>query len=302
MNLDHLKKIALSLNCLFKEREVIAPYTRLKIGGKSLFYIKPLNWESCCKIIKFISEEKIPFKILGNGTNLLISDKNLNFGVVHILNFEKQIIFRERRVKVSADSLLSKISEKSFAKEMSGLEEISLIPGTVGGACYMNAGAFGKTIFDLLEKIWVIDYNGNEKEFLKNTIEFGYRKTNIKDLGVIKSVEFNLKFENRKIIEEKVKEFKHKRDLSQPWKERTCGSVFKNLDQISAGKLLDSLGFKGRRRGNVRFSEKHANFLITEDGAKFEDAFALIEEARLAAEKKGFSLEYEMEVWNCVTN
>ncbi|MCX7830706.1 MAG: UDP-N-acetylmuramate dehydrogenase [Acidobacteria bacterium] len=297
MNLERLQSAAAKLNCIFKENEILAPYTRLGIGGKCPFYIKPSNWEATADLIRLLSEDKIDHKVLGKGTNVLISDKNLSFGVLHILGFDQKIAFNEEKVEVSADTLLSSVAEKSFENNLSGLEEICLIPGTVGGCAYMNAGAFGKTIFDFIERISILDCQGKENSFSSNEIKVEYRKTNIRDLGIVKSVAMQLKKDQKSNIDQKVEEFRKKRDLTQPWKERTCGSVFKNPKDISAGRLLEEIGFKGKTKGGVRFSEKHANFLISEGGATFDDAIALLEEARETALKKGLHLEYEMEVW-----
>ncbi|NMC00348.1 MAG: UDP-N-acetylmuramate dehydrogenase [Thermoanaerobaculaceae bacterium] len=302
MNLKKVKEAILSFDCIFRENEPLAQYTRLQIGGKCLFYIKPTKWEGAALCIRFLNEEKIPFKVLGKGTNILISEKDLNYAVLHIFGFEKKLSFDGEKAEVSADTTLSQLADKSFENSLSGLEEICLIPGTIGGCINMNAGAFGKTIFDLIEKISILDYSGKERELLPNQVFVDYRKTNIKDLGIVKSAILNLKKEDKFIIKEKVEEFRNRRDLTQPWRERTCGSVFKNPQNLPAGKILEELGFKGKRIGKVKFSEKHANFLIAEEGAKFEDALALMEEAREMALQKGFALEYEMEVWQDATN
>lgn len=302
MKLERVKETALTLNCTFKENEILAPYTRLGIGGKSLFYIKPSKWSSVKNLFRTLIEENIPFKVMGKGTNILISDRDLNFGVVHLENFEKSVIFSGTRIEVSADTSLNILAYKCFSNNFSGLEEISLIPGTVGGGVFMNAGAFGKTIFDLIEKVTILNKFGEEKIFVRNELEIGYRRTNIKDLGIVKSVTMVLQKEDKKRIKEKTEKYKKIRDLTQPWKERTCGSVFKNPEGVAAGKILEELGYKGKRKGSVKFSEKHSNFLVAEKGAKFDDAFSLIEEARQKAREKGFDLDYEMEVWQDESN
>jgi len=302
MNWKKVKEAILSFDCIFKEREPLAQHTRLRIGGKCLFYIKPTKWEGAAESVRFLNEEKIPFKVLGKGTNILIAEKDLDFAVLHILEFEKKISFEGEKAKVTADTTLSQLADKSFENSLGGLEELCLIPGTVGGCVYMNAGAFGKSMFDIIEKISIIDYIGKEKELLPDEVNFGYRETNIKDFGIVKSATVKLKKEEKSEITEKVAEFRARRDLTQPWRERTCGSVFKNPKDLPAGRILEKLGFKGRRMGKVKFSEKHANFLIAEKGAKFEDAIALMEEAREKALQKGFALEYEMEVWQNAAN
>jgi len=162
MNLCKIREIMPGLCKTFKENESLKEYTRLRIGGETPFYIKPLNWDSAKKIVKILKEENLPFKILGRGTNLLIYDGKLNFGVIHILNIEKKLEIENQFVRTSADVLLKETANQTFSRCLSGMEELSLIPGTVGGAVCTNAGAFGKEFFDIIKEINLINYSGDE--------------------------------------------------------------------------------------------------------------------------------------------
>ena len=297
MNLSKIREIMPQLCKTFKENQSLKEYTRLRIGGEAQFYIKPLNWDSVKKIVKILKEENLPFKILGRGTNLLIYDGKLNFGVIHILNIEKKLEIENQFVRASGDVLFEDIANYTFSHCLSGMEEFSLIPGSVGGAVCMNAGAFGKEFFDILEEIHLINYCGDEISLKPEEVEHFYRKTNIKDKGIVKSVLLKLKEEDEEVIQKKRDEFRKARETKQPYKERTCGSVFKNPEGDFAGRILEKLGFKGKRNGNVSFSSLHSNFLIAEKSATFEEAFSLTEEARMKAKEMGISLEYEMEIW-----
>lgn len=297
MNYKEVFKASNRLCSIFKENEALSKFTRLKIGGEALFYLRPKHFESLKELLLIMNEEKIPFKILGRGTNLLISDGKLNFGVIHILNIENTFQVEDEMVKVSSDNILSDVCKKTFSLSLSGLEEVSLIPGTVGGAVYMNAGAFGKTIFDNIDEVSFIKWDGREVTLKRGEIEYSYRKSNVSEIGIVKNVFIKLKREERVKIENKFNKYKEERDKKQPINERTAGSVFKNPKGDFAGRVLEQLGFKGKKRGSVKFSEIHANFLIAENGAKFEDAFALVEEARNKALECGIELEYEMEIW-----
>lgn len=297
MNIEILENRMKEANAIFRRSEPLKKYTSLKIGGIAQFYIKPNKIDDIDEIIKFLKSEDIKFKILGNGTNLLISDGFLNFGVLHILNLERKTSIEGEFMEVTADNLLRRVAYQASKNSLSGFEELSYIPGTVGGAISMNAGAFGKEIFDIVDKVEIVDFNGKSRKLEKGEIQKGYRFTNIKYIGVVKNVKFKLTKDEEKKIREREKEYLKERELKQPLRERTCGSVFKNSKEFYAGALLERLGFKGRRKGRVRFSEKHSNFLVAEEGATFEEAYSLIEEAREKAFKEGFSLDLELEVW-----
>jgi UDP-N-acetylmuramate dehydrogenase len=297
MEFKCLKELAAASNALFKEKEPLAPFTSLKIGGNAMFYIKPESWETIPRIIKFINNEKLPFKVMGRGTNLLIKDGDLDFGVIHILRMDGKIRMDDFSAKVDSDVLLSEFCKEAFENSLVGLEPLSMIPGSVGGAIVMNAGAYGKSVFSFVREVTLLDREGGEIRLIPSEIEIGYRKTNIRDLGIVKNALFQMKKGNRMEIDLRVKEFARKRDESQPWRSRTAGSVFKNPEGDFAGRILEEAGFKGKRNGGAAFSDLHCNFLINTGKATFREAFSLVEAAREKALSKGFCLEYEMEVW-----
>jgi UDP-N-acetylmuramate dehydrogenase len=299
MNLDPLKKLLDSSDGIFKEKEPMAPFTSLKIGGRALFYAKPSRWESLPQIIRFLHDEKLPFKVLGRGTNLLISDKDLDFGVLHILRMDGAVKIDDFSAEVDSDVLLTEFCKETFENSLTGLEPVSMIPGSVGGAVFMNAGAYGKSIFNFIKDVSLLSPDGSEITLTPSELKVGYRETNIKNFGIVKKVRTALKKGFKRDIEIRVKEFSRKRNETQPWKSRTAGSIFRNPEGDSAGRILEELGFKGQKNGDAAFSELHSNFLINSDKAAFSDAFSLIENARQKALSKGYRLEYEMEVWNC---
>jgi len=279
--------------------EPLAPFTNLKIGGRALFYAKPRSWDSAPAILRLINELELPCKIIGRGTNLLISDRDLDFGVIHILRMDGEVRIENTLVEADADVLLSECCRESFQNSLTGLETLEAIPGSIGGAAVMNAGAFGKSIFSFTKEVTVLNAEGAEITLKPSELEIGYRRTDIRKFGIVRRIKMSLKKGLKREIDIKAKEFLRKRDETQPWKARTAGSVFKNPEDGSAGKILEELGFKGKSKGDASFSLVHANFLINGGAATFEDAYSLVEEARSAALAKGCKLECEMEVWNC---
>jgi len=297
MSFDQLKNLLASADGIFREKEPLAPYTSLKIGGRALFYIKPSRWDSLPAILSFLDLNSLPFKVLGRGTNLLVSDGDLGFGVIHILRMDGKVSVEDCTVEADADVLLGECCRESFQNSLTGLETLEMVPGSIGGAAVMNAGAYGRSIFNFIREVTVLDHEGKERRLFPGDLAIGYRHTDLGDFGVVRKVRMWLKKGVRHDIDIKAKEFVRKRKESQPWNARTAGSVFKNPEGAFAGKILEDLGFKGKARGGASFSGTHANFLINSGTASFEDAYGLTEEARSKARDKGFNLEYEMEVW-----
>lgn len=298
MSFDALERLMNSTGGIFREREPLAPFTSLKIGGRSLFYVKPRSWGSASEALGLIDETGLPCRVLGRGTNLMISDADLGFGVLHILRMDGSVNIEGNAVTADADVLLGELCRESFQNSLTGLETLEMIPGSVGGAVVMNAGAYGKSVFNFIRSVTILDELGKESTIFPDDLEIGYRRTNIKKFGLVRRISMSLKKGVRKDIDIKAREFQRKRNESQPWKARTAGSVFKNPEGESAGRILEELGFKGKARGDARFSEMHSNFLVNSGNASFADAFSLAEEARARALSRGYALEYEMEVWN----
>lgn len=297
MDFKPLKDLLAGTNGIFREKEPLAPYTSLKIGGRALFYAKPSSWNSLPSLLRELHRQSLPFRVLGRGTNLLISDADLPFGVIHILRMDGKVNIEDCTVEADADVLLGECCKESFEYSLTGLETLEMIPGSVGGAAVMNAGAHGRSIFNFIREVIVLDPEGNEKQLYPADIEIGYRRTNLRDFGLVRKARIFLKKGVRHDIDIKAKEFLRKRNESQPWNARTAGSVFKNPEGSFAGKILEEIGFRGKVRGDASFSGMHANFLINAGKATFQDAYGLAEEARAKALERGFNLDYEMEVW-----
>lgn len=298
MSFDALIRLMNSTGGIFRENEPLAPFTSLKIGGRALFYVKPRHWGSVPEVLGTLHELGLPCRVLGRGTNLLVSDGDLGFGVLHILRMDGSVKIEEIAAAADADVLLGELCRESFQNSLTGLETLEMIPGSVGGAVVMNAGAYGKSVFNFIRSVTVLGQRGEEITMFPDQIEVGYRHTNVKEFGLVRKISMSLKKGVRRDIDIKAREYQRKRNESQPWKSRTAGSVFKNPEGESAGRILEELGFRGKTRGDACFSPMHSNFLVNSGSASFADAFSLAEEARLKALSRGYRLEYEMEVWN----
>ncbi len=302
-------------NIEVKKDVPLAPYTSYKIGGPAEYFYEARNLEDLVKIIKEATRKKVPFLILGQGTNILISDKGLK-GLVVInrcqkFNVKGDIIFSESGV------LLTQLVRELAEKNLGGLEFLANIPGTVGGAIVGNAGSYGKSISDILTSAKILLPDGKIDKFERDFFEFDYRNSKLKkgNFGVILSTEIKVdKKPKEKIVEEiekgqKLRQSKHPQEFS-------CGSFFKNIDikllpmeeikkfeefliegKIPAGRLIESCGLKGTQIGGAKVSEKHANFIVNLGQARCSDVLRLADIVkRKVLGKFGIELKEEVKV------
>ena len=299
----------------FKKNVSLARYTTTKVGGKADIFIVCRKEEELIKVFNFVMKNNIDYLIIGGGSNLLISDEGFK-GVV-ILNEVKKILLKGESIFAKSGTYLSQLVSFSAAKSLTGIEELAGIPGTVGGAIYGNAGAYGKSASCLLTKVKIAD--GKKVYWInKSKIDFSYRESSFKkDKKLILEAEFKLKKTEKKKVLEKYKKIikdraiKYKKGLYCP------GSFFKNIEandipqdilkmiplekivygKIPAGNLLESVSAKGLRKGDVEVSEKHANFFINKGKGKAKDYYDLAMSLREKVfEKFGINLEPEVQI------
>lgn len=278
--------------------EPLRKHTTFKIGGPAKYFIVPFDLPELICALDFASLNKIPFLVIGAGSNLLVSDKGID-GVVVKLSSDsfKKILFKDTVLEVGSGCLLSTLINEAVQNGLSFLEFLTGIPGTVGGALVMNAGIPGKSISDLIEDVTVMDYNGKVKVLRRADIEFGYRQSSLSDCIVLSA---NLKCVRRDAIEIKsrIKAYLDARKNSQELNLPSAGCVFKNSSIGPAGRLIDSCGLKGKMIGSARVSEKHANFIVNTGYAKAEDVFTLMKLIIKDVENKfNVTLEPEIKIW-----
>ncbi len=297
MDVERVRELSERLGCVYSERETLARHFALGIGGIPAFYLRPGNWSQAEETLLRLWDWGIPFKVLGSGSNLMAADGPLPFGVLHLARLGGRMRWEGSRVEVDADVPMPALAGESVRRGLRGLEGMGGVPGTVGGAVVMNAGAFGNDMAGVVTGVALIERGLGLTWHGASDFAFAYRATDVKRFGIVAGCRMTLSEGDPGEIKARFQEVKAKRDATQPWRSATAGSVFKNPPAGSAGRLLEGMGFKGKRRGAAGFSDLHANFLVNHGGATFEDALALCEEARAAAAATGVTLDYEMEIW-----
>ena len=277
--------------------EPLAKHTTLRVGGPADVYIEPASEADLAAVVKFCHERSLPFFVIGRGSNLLVRDGGFR-GVIICLarpNFSRIEVAGER-LRCGAGAKLKKVAVEAKRNGLAGVEFLEGIPGSVGGALRMNAGAMGGATFDVVESVRLMDFGGNVRELMPKKMSVEYRgcatlKTHIA-LGAV----FKCKPGLREEIEKRMKAFSEKRWASQP-AAPSAGCLFKNPGPIPAGKLIDELGLKGTRVGGAVVSAEHGNFIVNDGNATALDVLELIAILKARAkEARGIELETEVEI------
>lgn len=276
----------------------MSSYSTFRAGGKAeaICFINELS--VLIQVISFLGLAEIPWMTVGKGSNLLVTDKGIN-GTVIILKDKLADINEESNNMVKAGGGLSTVMLLKYCvqRELAGMEFLSGIPGTLGGAVIMNAGAYGEEIGDRLQKIGIVTPEGKIMEIDRSQTSFEYRKISIPEKSVVYSVALGLKKEKRELIKERIENNLNKRKASQPLDMPSCGSVFKNPPGKFAGKLIEESGLKGKRIGGAMISPKHANFIVNTGNAKASDIIELIDITKEKVKQdSGIDLETEIKV------
>ena len=284
-----------------KFREPMRNHTSLRIGGPADIFAMPQDLSSLKNMHINLRRNKIPFFPLGGGTNILVRDGGIEGAVISLRSFRRTgVLSKDNKYAylfAEAGTLLQRIVNFSKENGYSGVEGLAGIPGTVGGAIFGNAGAFGYEMKDVLISVEVMDIEGRIKRFKAEEINFGYRSTSISQNELILGAEIKLKKDEKEEVSAKVDDFLEKKREKQPLREPSAGCVFKNPAGLSAGKLIDEAGCKGIRIGDVEVSSIHANFFINKGEAKASDFIRLMEEvAHRVKERFGVVLEPEIKI------
>ena len=255
--------------------EPLKNHTTYRIGGLSDFFIYPESKKDLLVLIKFFNSQEYPYFILGNGSNILVSDDGYRGAIINTKKTFSKIEVFQNEILCEAGAMLSSVAKTAMTRNLSGFEELAGVPGTIGGAIMMNAGCYGRSISDNLKMVEIIDKDGNLQKLKASEISFGYRKCSLE--GVIIRAIFHLSMENIVKIENKMNELLLKRKKSQPLTLPSCGSVFKRPKGHFAGKLIEDSMLKGKIIGGAMVSKKHAGFIINYDKATSEEVKELIQ-------------------------
>ncbi|MBU1998947.1 MAG: UDP-N-acetylmuramate dehydrogenase [Candidatus Omnitrophota bacterium] len=259
-----------------KIKEPIKKHTTLGIGGKAKYFIEPFDERELSEILKFAKQASFKVRLIGAGSNILSSDKPWNGIVIKLAakNFTKLLV-KKTHIIAGAGAGLGSLVKKAKENNLTGAEFLAGIPGTIGGAVFMNAGIKDLSMADLVEKIRVMDYNGNVMILDRKKIVFSYRESGLNKY-IILAVVFRFKSGRRQAIEGRIARYLVERRLKQDWRNPSAGCVFKNPPGKSAGQLIDICGLKGLNIGGAQVSYKHANFIINKGGANSTDVATLM--------------------------
>ena len=260
-----------------KENESLKLHTTYKVGGIAKYFITPNDFDELIKLLKYLKDNNIKYMILGNGSNTIFSSKTYDGVIINLSNLNKMKI-DGNKIFVEAGYQLIKLSIDAMNNNLSGLEFASGIPANVGGAIYMNAGAYKSDMSEIIEEVTFLDENYELKTLKKDELNFSYRHSLFQEKNyIIISAILKLTSGNKEEIKALMDKRKQRRVESQPLEYPSAGSVFRNpSEDIFAGKLIEDLGLKGYSIGDAKISEKHANFIINNGNATGEDIKALI--------------------------
>jgi UDP-N-acetylmuramate dehydrogenase len=289
----YLDQLTKSFKGEIRLNELLAPYTSLKLGGPADVFLMPKDKQDVIEAVKWIKQYNLNYYVLGFGTNLLVSDAGFRGVVIHLSNSLDKIEIAQNSVYAEAGVSLPLLVLETLKHGLGGMEMLGGVPGTLGGAVIMNAGAYGGEIFDVIKKVEIV--RGTDFQILaKKEIHFEYRKTNL-DKDIVIAAHFELKPGNKEELLDKRKEMLKKRRDSQPLELPNAGSIFKNPQGHFAGVLIEKCGLKGYRVGGVSVSEKHANFLVNDQNGTSSDMMILIDHVKKTVREQ-CSVELEMEV------
>ena len=258
-----------------RENEPMSAHTSLKIGGEAAAYFEPVSAEELKSIVSACAEEGLRYFVLGKGSNVLFADGRLDLAVISTSGLS-EIKTEGETITAGAGAALSKIASAALAASLTGFETLHGIPGSLGGAVYMNAGAYGGEIKDVCESVTVLE-NGEIREYAARDCDFSYRHSAFEDKdAVVISARFRLKQGDPEKIRATMRDLADRRRAKQPLEFPSAGSTFKRPAGDFAARLIEEAGLKGRQNGGAQVSEKHAGFLINRGGATFEDFYGLM--------------------------
>jgi len=279
-----------------KLNEPMKNHTSFRVGGPADILIMPSNTERLVEVLKLCKEKKVPFFIMGNGTNLIVRDKGIRGVVIKTYeNFNEYKVI-DNVIEAYAGILLSRIADIALEKELSGLEFASGIPGTLGGAVFMNAGAYGGEMKDIVIQTEYIDSDNQVRVLSGSQHEFGYRSSCIqRESGIVLKSRIMLKKGSKSEIKAVMEDLNTRRTEKQPLELPSAGSVFRRPEGYYAGKLIQDCGLRGYRIGGAEVSCKHCGFIVNSDGATAEDIISLIKHIQKSVKAK-FGVDMRTEV------
>lgn len=287
------------LNCIVRYDEPLKNHTTFKIGGNCIALIEPREVSDIVETIKICRENSIKFFVIGNGSNLLVPDEGYNGVIIKLKGEFSTIQVEGEYLIVNSGAKLSEVYTVAYENSLTGFEFASGIPGTIGGAIYMNAGAYGGEMKDIVESVEVLDLDNFELRELKNEeLEFSYRKSIIQRKNyIVTTIKLKLQKGNKEEINAVYEDLRERRNSKQPLNFGSAGSTFKRSEGHFASKLIEDAGLKGYHINDAWVSEKHSGFIVNKGNASFKEVMELIEYVqKVVFEKFGVKLETEVRI------
>lgn len=287
------------LNCIVRYDEPLKNHTTFKIGGNCIALIEPKEVSDIIEAVKICRENSIKFFVIGNGSNLLVPDEGYNGVIIKLKSEFSKIKVEGEYLIVNSGAKLSEVYTVAYENSLTGFEFASGIPGTIGGAIYMNAGAYGGEMKDIVESVEVLDLDNFELRELKNEeLEFSYRKSIIQRRNyIVTTIKLKLQKGNKEEINAVYEDLRERRNSKQPLNFGSAGSTFKRPEGHFASKLIEDAGLKGYHINDAWVSEKHSGFVVNKGNASYKEVMELIEYVQnVVFEKFGVKLETEVRI------
>lgn len=283
---------------IVKRDEPLAPYTWLKLGGPAQYFIEPRSEDELISVVRVCCEQQIPVKILGGGSNLIVRDEGVSGAVIRLSHPSfAEVKIDGHRVTTGGGALLSHVISETVRAGLAGFEILAGIPGTVGGALHGNAGGRNGEISQFVRKVTVLTVSGEKLVRTEDELLFDYRQSNLDELLILEA-EFELQEDSPDEIAQRLRKIWITKKASQPLSSQTAGCVFKNPRGQRAGQLIEQAGLKGTRIGGAEVNDRHANFIVTHDGASTSDVLRLMDLVRSkVSDQFGVHLEPEVKIW-----
>ena len=280
---------------ILQRDQSLAPYTWLRLGGPAEYLLTPGTEAELLEVVRYCLSAEISIRILGGGSNLLVADEGISGAVIRITDsLLNNVEIKDQRLTAGGGTQLSHAVSESVRAQLSGLEVLVGIPGTVGGAVVGNAGGRHGDIGELIESVTVVDRDGNIVERTGDELSFSYRRSSLNDVLVL-SATFQLKADPSDELTRRMRKNWIMKRATQPLADQSAGCIFRNPRGLSAGALIEQCGLKGMTSGQARISNRHANFIVTDEGSTSQDVDQLISRVQSAV-SENFGVELELEI------
>lgn len=284
-------------NVEYRESEPLSKHTTFRIGGPARYFFMPENAGQLSAVIDYCRTNNERYAVIGNGSNILFSDDGFDGFVIQIYNNMNKISVQDDTIYAEAGALLSRIATAARDNGLTGMEFAAGIPGTLGGAVVMNAGAYGGEMKDIIDYVDILEADGAVKRYDCKEMNFGYRHSIVTGDRIVVGACIRLKYGRVEDISRRMNELREARVSKQPLEYPSAGSTFKRPDGYFAGKLIQESGLRGYRIGGAMVSEKHCGFVINYDNATCEDVLQLIDDVKsIVNDKFGVMMEPEVKI------